>query len=49
MNKRTMQRTNYYYPAQMMARVRQASAILGIPMSEVICRAIEQHLKELGL
>lgn len=49
MNKRTMRRTNYYYPEQMMARVRMASERLGIPMSEVIRRAIEAHLKEMGL
>lgn len=49
MNKRTMLRTNFYYPTQMMARVRKASAILGIPMSEFIRRAIETALKEMGL
>ena len=47
--KRTMTRTNFYFPAQMIARVRQASAKLGIPMSEVIRRAIEAHLREMGL
>lgn len=44
-----MKRTNYYFPEQMLKRIKQASAILGIPMSEFIRRAIEAHLKEMGL
>ena len=44
-----MKRTNYYYPEPMLKRVKNASALLGIPMSEFIRRAIEAALKELKL
>ena len=44
-----MKRTNYYFPVQMLKRIKQASAILGIPMSEFIRRAIEKALQEISL
>lgn len=44
-----MKRTNFYFPEQMIKRIKQACAILGIPMSEFIRRAIEAELKEMKL
>lgn len=44
-----MKRTNFYFPEQMLKRVKQACAILGIPMSEFIRRAIEAALREMKL
>lgn len=44
-----MKRTNYYFPEQMLERVKKACAILGIPMSEFIRRAVEAALKDAGL
>ena len=44
-----MKRTNFYFPEQMIERVRLASEKLGIPMSEFIRRAIEAALKKAGL
>ena len=43
-----MKRTNYYYPEQMLARLKAASSDLGIPASEIIRNAVEAHLKKLG-
>lgn len=44
-----MKRTNYYFPEQMMNRVKDACKVLGIPMSEFIRRAVENALKEMKL
>jgi predicted DNA-binding protein len=44
-----MKRTNFFFPEQMLSRVRMASKMLGIPMSEFIRRAIESALKEIEL
>ena len=44
-----MKRTNFYFPEQMIKRIKQACAILGIPMSEFIRRAVEAALKEMRL
>lgn len=44
-----MKRTNFYFPEQMLKRLKQASALLGLPVSEIIRNAIEKYLKELGL
>lgn len=44
-----MKRTNFYFPEQMLERVRVAADRLGIPMSEFIRRAIEVALKKAGL
>lgn len=46
---RAMKRTNYYFPEQMLLRIKQAGSILGVPMSEFIRRAVEAALKEMGL
>lgn len=44
-----MKRTNYYFPEQMLKRVKQACALLGIPMSEFIRQAVEAALKKMKL
>lgn len=44
-----MTRTNFYFPPQMIERLKQAKTLSGIPMSEFIRRAIDAALKELGL
>ena len=43
-----MIRTNYFFPPSMIQRVKSLSEDKGIPMSELIRRAIEQMLKENG-
>jgi predicted DNA-binding protein len=40
-----MKRTNYYMPKQMHDRVKALSDKTGVPMSEIIRRAIDEHLK----
>jgi len=44
-----MIRTNYYYPQQMLDRLKLAKAKLDLPVSEIIRRAVEMFLKNLGL
>lgn len=44
-----MKRTNFYFPIQMLVRLKKASKRLGLPVSEIIRNAIEKHLKSLGL
>lgn len=44
-----MKRTNFYFPLQMLSRLKEASSKLGIPMSEFIRNAIEVALKKQGL
>lgn len=44
-----MKRTNFYFPEQMLERLKTASKQQGLPVSEIIRRAIEAFLKELGL
>jgi predicted DNA-binding protein len=44
-----MKRTNFYFPEQMLERLKAASRQRGLPVSELIRRAIEASLKELGL
>lgn len=44
-----MKRTNFYFPEQMLERLKMASKQQGLPVSEIIRRAIEAFLKELGL
>jgi len=41
-----MRRTNYYFPDPMLARLRALSKKTGIPVSEIIRRAIEQYLTQ---
>lgn len=43
-----MRRTNFYFPDQMLERLKRASEQLGIPVSEIIRRAVEEYLKRLA-
>ena len=40
-----MKRTNFYFPVAMLDQLRQLSAKTGLPVSELIRRAIEDYLK----
>lgn len=40
-----MRRTNYYYPEEMLERLRALSKKTGAPVSELIRRAIQAYLK----
>jgi predicted DNA-binding protein len=44
-----MIRSNFYYPVPLLARVKTLSEKTGLPMSELIRRAIEAALKEAGV
>ncbi|QMV32427.1 hypothetical protein 8G_00033 [Ralstonia phage Hyacinthe] len=44
-----MKRTNIYFTEEMLARLRRATEITGMSMSEFIRRAIESALQKLGL
>ena len=43
-NRSNMKRTNFYFPEQMLARLKLASAESGVPVSEIIRRAVEKEL-----
>ena len=43
-----MIKTNYYFPAQMLERLRAAKRKHGLTISEMIRRAVDVYLKELG-
>ena len=43
-----MKRTNFYYPEQLLKRLKAASEHHGIPMSEIIRRALDAALKKMG-
>jgi predicted DNA-binding protein len=40
-----MKRTNFYFPVAMLDQLRQLSTRTGLPVSELIRRAIEDYLK----
>ena len=40
-----MKRTNYYFPEAMLAKLKAASKKTGLPVSELIRRAIDEYLK----
>jgi predicted DNA-binding protein len=40
-----MKRTNYFYPAAMLARLKAISRKTGLPVAELIRRAIDEYLK----
>jgi predicted DNA-binding protein len=42
-----MKRTNYYYPVEMMKRLKKAAQVQGLPVSELIRRAIDAYLERL--
>jgi predicted DNA-binding protein len=44
-----MKRTNVFFPEQMLARLKAASAKLGIPVAEIIRRAVDEFLKRMKL
>ena len=44
-----MQRTNFYFPEEMIARLKTAKDKTGLAMSVFIRRAVDKALKELGL
>lgn len=44
-----MKRTNFYFPIPMLDKLKNASNLLGLPVSEIIRRAVEDFLKELGI
>jgi predicted DNA-binding protein len=44
-----MKRTNFFFPEQMLARLKAASKKLGIPMSQFIRNAVDTALKKIGL
>jgi len=44
-----MKRTNFYFPIPMLDRLAAAKMLTGVPVSEIIRRAVEKALQELGL
>jgi predicted DNA-binding protein len=44
-----MKRTNFYFPQDMLDRLKAAKLKTGIPVSEIIRRAIEDFLSKHGL
>jgi len=44
-----MTRTNFYFPESLLARLKAAKEKTGIPVSEIMRRAVEAYLKELGI
>ena len=47
--KQPMKRTNFYFPEQLLERLKKASEKLGLPVSEIIRRAIDEFLKRMKL
>lgn len=45
----SMKRTNYYFPEQMLERLKRAKEKLGIPISQFIRNAVDEALKRIGL
>ena len=44
-----MKRTNFFFPEDMLARLKAAKLKTGVPVSEIIRRAVEEYLKKLGV
>jgi hypothetical protein len=44
-----MKRTNVFFPEQMLARLKAAQEKLGIPVAEIIRRAVDEFLKRMKL
>lgn len=42
-----MKRTNYFVPTELHSRLKDYSIQSGVPMSEVMRRALEQYLKDI--
>lgn len=47
--KRGMIRTNFYFPAQMLARLKVAKAKTGLAVSDILRRAVDDFLDKLGV
>lgn len=47
--KRGMIRTNFYFPAQMIARLKAAKLKTGLAVSEIIRRAVDEYLEKWGV
>ena len=43
-----LKRTNFYFPITMLERLKSAKAKTGIPVSEIIRRAVDRILTEMG-
>lgn len=46
---RSMKRTNFYFPDSILERLKAAKEKTGVPVSEIIRRAVDAYLKQLGL
>lgn len=44
-----IKRTNFFFPEEMLERLKAAKLQTGIPVSEIIRRAVEAYLKSIGL
>ena len=44
-----MRRTNFYFPEQLLKRLKAAKKLKGMSVSAIIRQAIEAYLKEMGL
>jgi predicted DNA-binding protein len=44
-----MKRTNFFFPEQMLTRLKAASEKTGIPMSQIIRNAVDAALKKIGI
>lgn len=44
-----MKRVNFFFPQQMLDRLKALSARTGVPAAEILRRALEAVLKEAGL
>lgn len=44
-----MKRTNFFFPEEMLDRLKAAKIKTGIPVSEIIRRSVEAYLQKLGL
>ncbi|MDE3023078.1 MAG: ribbon-helix-helix domain-containing protein [Pseudomonadota bacterium] len=44
-----MKRTNFYFPQSLLDRLKAAKEKTGVPVSEIIRRAVDKYLKETGL
>jgi len=49
MKRRTMKRTNFYFPEQVLLRLKKARQQTGYSVSELMRRAVENLLQELGV
>lgn len=42
-----LKRTNFYFPKSTLERLKEASASTGLPMSEIMRRALDEYLERL--